>query len=257
MVDAVTKAASITATLLLSAAAMAQPAPEPPPNLEELSHNLESQVFDLFAELSRTDEPSANTLLHAHNLLGAAKSFADLASDEGPDREFLALSFALLQQESRLLFPLLSREQQGRPWSEIQSTLDALDALVAEPHELAAPAESDDVSRPRVELLNDGWHGNMLERFVRIKGKLHGTTLKQGDLIITDGRNRVVWEGRDQIRQIADYYQSKPWTRSEYVTIRFSIRIPGERLEDGENFITLRLSDESGRESLGTVAVGK
>src|SRR5262245_39544907 len=112
------------------------------------ARSLETAAFELFTALTRGEpKASESVLLHAHNLLGAARSFAHLTNDRGADRELLALSFTLLSKEAQLLEPLLPESARTRSWPGVAKAIADLRAALDElPPEGAAgspPAETD------------------------------------------------------------------------------------------------------------------
>ena len=226
-----------------------------PMRIVELSRTLETQVYQLFVALSRQPGAAESLLLHAHNLLGATKSFADIARDPEENAEFISLSLSLLAREASLLEPLLPEAPRANLWPAISSTIATVAEMVGG-MAVSPSSTEDDPSQPRIEITNDGWHGNILDRSLRVSGRMEGIDLKSCDIVITDAQNRIVWSQRDQIGEIEAYYLARPASRARRVTIKLSIRIPSDALTDGGNFITFRLVDSEGRQAFDTVSAG-
>jgi hypothetical protein len=226
----------------------------PANRIAELSRSLEQQAHELFLALSGRAAAGESLLLHAHNFMGAARSFSHLAVESPRDAELLRLSFSLLRRESELLLPQLPEESRDGAFGSISVTLRDLDALLLG---IEGTAAEEDPERPRVTLESDGWHGNLLDRFIRVKGTLEGVDLERCDVVITDAKNGVAWSGEDVLREIEAHYRARAWQREETAKIRFSIRLPADRFAEGPNFITFTLTDGDGRQAVDTIAVGK
>ena len=235
--------------------------PHPPPGLTAeqraeivgQAEGLEERIFDLFVNLSRDPDASDSLLLHSHNVVGAARSFAHIARQEGTF-EFLTLSHSLLKREAELLEPHLAGH--AAAWQPVMAKIASL-GLALDRLRSDSPEDGQDEDRPRIELENTRWHGNMLDRFVRIRGRLSGVTLEECDVVITDSENRVVSELNDHVKEIDAFYRRDPDTREQRSTIPFSARFSADLLAEGENFITFRLRDARGRRAVNTVTIGK
>lgn len=251
---------AVAILVVLAASGAAQPAEETEgaasagTRVAELSRSLEQQARELFLSVSGGTSASEPLLLHAHNFMGAARSFAHLVADVPQDAELLRLSFSLLERESELLAPLLPGVVKEGAFASVASLMDAIDAQLIG---VASSPDEEDSTRPRITLETDGWHGNLLDRFLRVTGSLEGVGLERCDAVITDSRNHIAWSEEDVVREIDAHYRARPWQRPEPAKIRFSLRLPADRFADGANFITFTLTDGDGRQAVDTVAVGK
>lgn len=228
--------------------------------IAELAGTLEVHARDLLRSLDKGGRP-ARLLSDADHLLEASRSFADLARSPSSDRDYLVMSLRVLQEEWAPLSSELPDDVRARLLAPIDDLLKELAPLVAraaaDTQEATGSSRTDDPGAPRLSLASDGWHGPVLERYLRIKGKATGIDLQQIDVVVTDARNRVVYSGEDVQPEIAAHYRTRPFTHGQRTSVTFSLRFTGDMLAKGENFITFTVVDESGRSEDQTIAAGK